>query len=420
MWQWQPNLILRDEHGVLISPGTPPGKLQLELVLVSRPTEDGCAGPAGPTVTPLSAPPGALRGDRVLLGTVDVQKAEMPPTRDELGIENRRRGRFDGLALLGADMVRDQLKAGERLDLTLYWEARQSPVSDVHHSPLTDEYHSPLPDAQFRLRLVDPSGVIRQEALIRPAGDGYPADRWLAGERFKGQFGLYLPEDAPGGRYAVELLPEPPLLRSGVWATLRRWLGAEPGVELGAVEVDARSIGQPATLIPPPDDLALSNPLQATLGDRVRFLGYDLHTETVRPGGEVSFTLYWQGLRPMEFNFSVFTHLLGPSNQVIGQKDGVPQDGTYPTTHWEPGEVVADRYSFVVNADVPPGSYPLEIGMYRPETGVRLPVLDADGQPVPDDRILLKDVTLLPAPTPTPFIFRGEYQIYLPLVDANW
>ncbi len=420
MWQWQPNLILRDEHGVLISPGTPPGKLQLELVLVSRPTEDGCAGPAGPPVPPLSAPPEALRGDWVLLGTVDVLKAEMPPTRDELGIENQRRVRFDELELLGADLVRDQLKAGERLDLTLFWEARQSLVSDVHHSPLTDVYHSPLPDAQFRLRLVDPSGVVRQEALIRPAGDGHPTDRWLAGERFKGQFGLFLPEDAPGGRYLVELLPEPPLQRSGVWATLRRWLGTEPGVALDAVEVEARSIGQPTTPIPPPEDLVLSNPLQATLGDRVRFLGYDLHTETVRPGGEVSFTLYWQGLRPMEFSFSVFTHLLGPSNQVVGQKDGVPQDGTYPTTLWEPGEVVADKYSFVVNADVPPGSYPLEIGMYRPETGVRLPVLDADGQPVPDDRILLKDITLLTAPTPTPFVFRGDYQIYLPLVGANW
>jgi len=420
MWQWQPNLILRDEHGVLISPGTPPGKVQLELTLVSRPTEDGCAGPAGPAVTPLSGPPEALRGDRVLLGTVDVQQAETPPARDDLGIDNQRRVRFDGLELLGADLVRDQLKAGERLDVTLFWEARQSSIPDVHHSPLPGARQSPLPDAQFRLRLVDPSGVVRQEALVRPAGDGYPTDRWLAGQRFKGQFGLFLPEDAPGGRYAVELLPEPPLQRSGVWAALRRSLGAEPGIELGAVEVTARPIGQPATPVLPPDDLALSNPLQATLGDRVRFLGYDLHTETARPGGEVSFTLYWQGLRPMEVSFSIFSHLLGPSNQVVGQKDGVPQDGAYPTTLWEPGEVVVDRYSFVVNADVPPGSYPLEIGMYRPETGVRLPVLDADGQPMPDDRILLKDITVLPAPTPTPFVFWGDYQIYLPLVGANW
>ena len=421
MWQWQPNLILRDEYGILISPGTPPGKLQLELSLISRPTEAGCAGPAGPLVAPLSAPPQVFRGDRVLLGTVDVQKAETPPARDDLGIENQHRVHFDGLELLGADLVTDQLKAGERLNLTLFWEARQSSIPGVHRSPLTDAVHSPLADAQFRLRLVDPSGVVRQEALIRPAGNAHPTDRWQAGERFKGQFGLFLPEDAPGGRYVVELLPEPPLRRTDLGATLRGWLGwEEPGVELGSVQVESMPVGQPATPVSPPDDLVVSNPSLATLGDRVRFLGYDLHTEAARPGGEVSFALYWQALRPMEFSYSVFTHLLGPSNQVIGQKDGVPQDGAYPTTLWEPGEVIVDRYSFVVNADVPPGSYPLEIGIYRPETGVRLPVLDADGQPLPDDRILLKDVTVLPAPTPTPFVFRGEHRYYLPLVVANW
>jgi hypothetical protein len=190
-------------------------------------------------------------------------------------------------------------------------------------------------------------------------------------------------------------------------------------VELGTVNVQAVPIGQPATPVPLPEDLALSNPLLATLGDRVRFLGYDLDTESVHPGGEVSLTLYWQALRPMEFSYSVFTHLLGPSNQVIGQKDGVPQSGAYPTMLWQPGEVVVDRYSFLVNPDVPPGSYPPEIGMYRHETGIRLPVLDTDGNPVPDDRILLSEITVLPAPTPTPFVKQGEHQIYLPLVIAN-
>jgi hypothetical protein len=429
MWQWQPDLILRDEHGVLISPGTPPGKYQLELTLISRPTEAGCAGAAGPLVAPQSAPPQGLRGDRILLGMVDVQKAEVPPDRGDLDIERQRRVHFDGLQLLGANLAPHELKAGERLNVTLFWEAYQAPLPDAQWSPLPgasqppaeEARHPSLPDAQFRLRLVDPSGVARHEALIRPAGDAYPTDRWLAGERFKGQFGLLLPEDAPGGRYRLELLAEPPLQRTGVWATLRGWLGGEePAVELGSIKVQAVPIGQPATPVPLPNDLDLSHPLLATLGDRVRFLGYDLDTESVHQGGEVSLTLYWQALRPMEFSYSVFTHLLGPSNQVIGQKDGVPQSGTYPTTLWQPGEVVVDRYSFLVNPDVPPGSYPPEIGMYRHETGVRLPVLDADGQPVPDDRILLPEITVLPAPVPTPSAVEGKHQIYLPLVLADW
>jgi hypothetical protein len=131
----------------------------------------------------------------------------------------------------------------------------------------------------------------------------------------------------------------------------------------------------------------------------VRFLGYELESDSVLAGETVPVTLYWQALGPMDFDYSVFTHLLGPANEVLAQDDGTPRDGTRPTTLWEPGEVIADPYRLVVGPDVPPGRYPLEIGMYRLETGTRLPVVDAGGQPVPHDRILLTAITVLPVPT---------------------
>jgi hypothetical protein len=136
----------------------------------------------------------------------------------------------------------------------------------------------------------------------------------------------------------------------------------------------------------------------ATLGNCIRFLGYDLEPDSVMPGEAVSLTLHWQALCPLEQNYSVFTHLLGPSNEILGQQDGIPQGGTYPTTLWEPGEVIADPYSIAVGPHVPPGSYRLEVGMYRPETGVRLPVTDVHGQLVPEERILLSEVNVLPLP----------------------
>lgn len=405
MWQWQPGLLLRDEHELFISPGTPPGTYLLELMLVGRPTEAGCLGARGEPVSPVTVPAHANRGDRILLGEVEVSRAGTPAGQDELNIENRSWVRFDGLKLLGSDLAPAELEARDRLDVALYWEAQKAPLSD----------------AQFRLRLVDGAGEIQQEIVIRPVGDAYPANHWQAGDRFKGQFWLWLPEDAPAGRYSVELVPESPLQQTGVWAALRRQLGAEDAVRLGEIEVRAGPAGQssvPATPISPPADLAVSHPIQATLGERVRFLGYDLHSDPARAGETLSFTLYWQALRPMDISYTVFTHLLGPSNEILGQKDGVPRDGAYPTTLWQPGEVIADTYEFTIAPDAPPGSYPLEVGMYRVENAKRLPVVGADGQLVPDERILLPEITVLTAlpPTLTPEM---PYHVHVPLVVAE-
>ena len=406
MWQWQSGLLLSDEHELPIWPGTPPGTYQVELVLVSRP--DGCAGGSGEPILPLGAPLQAQRGERVLLGAVSVGRAETSPSQAELNIGQRHRARFDGLVLLGSDLAPAELKPGDPLDVTLYWEAKRDA----------------LPDARLRVRLVDSAGEIRQEAIIRPAGDAYPTDQWLAGDRFRGQFRLLLPEGTPAGRYQLELVPESPLQPTGVWATLRRWFGAtDIGLRLGWVQVVEARPGLPAaqaTPIPLPVDLAITQPMVLTLGDQVRFLGYDLDSDAVRAGEALSLTLYWEALSTMDTSYTVFTHLLGPSNQVVGQKDNVPLNGTYPTALWEPGQVIADPYRIVVAADTPPGDYPLEVGMYRPDTSKRLPVIEADGQPLADDRILLSNITVLPALTaaapPAP---KTPIRFYLPLVMSD-
>jgi hypothetical protein len=98
----------------------------------------------------------------------------------------------------------------------------------------------------------------------------------------------------------------------------------------------------------------------------------------------------------------VFTHLLDADGQVWGQKDGLPLDGDHPTTEWQPGELIVDPYSFIVSPEAPPGSYLLEIGLYHQESAVRLPVLDADGQPVWGDRVILSEVMVLPPLTSLP------------------
>lgn len=407
MWQWEPGVQLQDEHELSIWPGTPPGNYQLEAILISRPSDDGCLGERGQPILPTAAVTG--RGDRVLLGEVVVERADRPASEAELGIEQRQQARFGDLELLGENIAPAELKPGDPVAVTLYWHARSAS----------------LPDAQFRLQLLDAAGKLWQEKTIRPAGDRYAANLWQTGDRFKGQFRLWLPENAPAGRYTVRLVAVPPLQQSGLAAALRRRLACalgdctvaeRTGVNLGQSEVIALASGQGgnAVIPTPPGDLGLSHPLLATLGNQVRFLGYDLGSNTVQAGDTFSVTLYWQALRPMEIGYHVFTHLATPSGQVAAQQDGVPRQGAYPTDLWQTGEVVADTYQLTLDSAVAPGEYELEVGMYRLENQKRLPVFDAAGRPASGDRVLLAKVAVLPAPTPTPA--PPHRTVYLPLV----
>lgn len=137
------------------------------------------------------------------------------------------------------------------------------------------------------------------------------------------------------------------------------------------------------------DDTTIAHPVDATVGENFRLLGYDVEPARARPGETVRLTLYWEALDETEVDYTVFTHLLDPAGEQRGQKDSQPQGGMYPTCLWDKGERVQDRYEITVAPDAPPGRYQIATGMYYLPTLERLPVLGEDGVPLPDARILI-------------------------------
>ncbi len=132
-------------------------------------------------------------------------------------------------------------------------------------------------------------------------------------------------------------------------------------------------------------------PLSADLGGKARLLGFDLHPHAPRRGETLELTLYWQALEGMEADYTVFTHLIGPYNPATGGPlwggdDSQPLRGSYPTTRWEEGEIVIDRYRILLPPQAPLGGYEIEAGMYLLSTMERLPVLGPGGE---GNRILL-------------------------------
>jgi hypothetical protein len=103
----------------------------------------------------------------------------------------------------------------------------------------------------------------------------------------------------------------------------------------------------------------------------------------------------------MSNSYSVFVHLVDANSSLWAQNDGAPLSGLYPTTHWIPGEIVPDTREIGLPADIPPGRYRLELGVYQPEDLEHLAVTDEEGNHL-GDRVVLDYVQVREA-TAEPF-----------------
>jgi len=125
--------------------------------------------------------------------------------------------------------------------------------------------------------------------------------------------------------------------------------------------------------------------VQARFGGQVALLGYDWQ---LSPGG-LDLMLYWQAERLTDQNWTISIQLLDETGTLVAQRDSQPQDGRYPTSVWEQGEVVEDRHRLELPAHLPESTYDVVVRLYSVESGERLPVLDASDNPAADNLPLL-------------------------------
>jgi hypothetical protein len=142
-------------------------------------------------------------------------------------------------------------------------------------------------------------------------------------------------------------------------------------------------LGSYSYLNPTPINAPVPDAPLAIFGDNEIAL-LDAETiDTLRPGAEAGVSARWQALRPLDRDYTVFFHVIGPEGQVIGQHDTMPRDNTLPTSQWRPGQVVDDRYRAALKAGVPAGdSARYELGLYQWQTGQRL-------RTVTDDKVVV-------------------------------
>jgi 4-amino-4-deoxy-L-arabinose transferase-like glycosyltransferase len=212
---------------------------------------------------------------------------------------------------------------------------------------------------------------------------------------FDGRTGLVFP---PPNRAATILV-----LLGEDEATLPALQRARPDGRIAWTLNDGEGRAYAAAYTLPASDAPAPLPEQAAdaiFGGAARLEGVSVEPRAVAPGGAVNLTLYWQVLASLDEDYTVFTHLLGSHNPATAGPlwaghDAQPDGGAYPTTAWQPGQVILDEHQLVLPADAPPGEYGLEAGLYLLATMTRLPASDASGRPLADNAVPLGTVEVV-------------------------
>jgi hypothetical protein len=201
-----------------------------------------------------------------------------------------------------------------------------------------------------------------------------------------------------GVRYLVVHPDEAPLDRER-WETTDRWQAERqttlvPSGEIGPDDLYAINpygdslISDPSLIADP--YWSANEPVAANIrfvlpgsGSEIRLLAYlRPAAASGEPSSETRLTLYWQTSAPLDSDYTVFVHSLSADGQMLGQADGPPVANHYPTTAWQPGEIVQD-------SRLVPGGQRYLIGLYDSSTGERLPAFAADGTHLIDDAVII-------------------------------
>jgi hypothetical protein len=289
-------------------------------------------------------------------------------------MEHRVSANFEGkLMLLGYDLPSRRVRAGESMPITVYWQVL---------SPITENYvqSNQLLDEQ----LARMGGLDR-----RPLGSNTAC--WEPGEILVDHYNVPVVADAPDGVYQLLI---------GLYhgeaenATYVHLVQAGQPTEVANVTIEPIKVG-PAPHGSTITEASPQHSNSSLLGSIIRLLGYDSSVVTATGRGEPALQLrfYWQSVAQTDVDYSVFVHLLDSQGNIVSQKDhllgryrpanteGVessPAERQYPTSVWDPGDVIADEIVLPLPAGVAGGSmdkkWSLEVGLYDLVTGQRLTV----------------------------------------------
>lgn len=256
------------------------------------------------------------------------------------------------IRLLHVAVERRAVAPGEALPVSVYWGAER-PIGR---------------SLRAIVELVDPRGEVIGRVEAVPFGNRYSTTRWKPGEFFRDEYRV--PVDAAAPRVVADVrvgvrdpYGQPEILRLDGTGQNR--------FTAGRVKVEGRA---------PDPGPPLGAPIDAVFGGQIR-----LRSVEAQVGITVMVNLRFETVRAPDKDFTLFAHAFDAAGQPLGQADGEPRNGEYPTSFWSPGEVIVETRA--LRLERPPAR--LVAGWYDRATGARLPVLRADGTAWADNVVIL-------------------------------
>jgi len=164
--KWEVSEVVRDWHDIHVPPDAPPGQYEILLEVLTT----------GKTIGEVSLGHLEIQGRPRQFAAPEIQQ----PLEARVG---------EGVLFLGYDIGSDEVRPGDALQLTLYWQARDE-------MQLSYTVFTHLLDAEEHVWGQTDSIPLRGEA---------PTTSWVSGEVIADRYDIIVAPDAPPGDYVFEI-----------------------------------------------------------------------------------------------------------------------------------------------------------------------------------------------------------------------
>jgi hypothetical protein len=273
----------------------------------------------------------------------------------------------DFAELLGYRIAPQRVGLYETAEVTLVWRALRE---------TTNNY-------TVGVHLLDGANTSHDRQARFPGGGNLATSLWRTGDVFRDTYQVGLGPGARDilpslGRIKVAMYCYTPQEDRPLAVTAQDGALLGDAVYLGRLKLADVNAVQPA-----------AEPALFTFGDELALEQVSYAPQAFPLGDEIAIDLQWRAQRQPAHDYTVFAHMVDAQGETVAAFDIPLTGGYYPSSLWDAGELVQHSHRLPVMGLLLTSDMTLQLGLYDPVSGVRLPVFDANGVRQPNDAVVL-------------------------------